>query len=219
MSFRLLPRVSRADQPTRERPRAARARCRRTIAPMRNITIMLQSMRSGAHSRRSLRALAFGLATAIAGSIAAPMVVTAAPPPSSSIVAIVAPSPALFATDVQWYVNTYRKGVASPGVFVQWQLNQAAQSHAAEMARRRYMTHTGADGSNGGTRISRTGYKWWIWGEDVAAGQTTGKQVTTAWYNSPSHRAVMLDRRYRHMGLGRAVASDGTVYWCLLLAS
>jgi uncharacterized protein YkwD len=29
----------------------------------------------------------------------------------------------------------------------------------------------------------------------------------------------MLDRRYRHMGLGRAVASDGTAYWCLVFAS
>lgn len=175
-------------------------------------------MRSAAHFRRSLRALAFGLATATAGSIAAPLHASAAPPATSSVAGI-APRPAAYATDVQWYVNTYRSAVGAPGVVLQWQLNQAAQSHAAEMASRRVMSHTGADGSNGGTRISRTGYRWWIWGEDVAAGQTTANQVVTSWYNSPSHRAIILDPRYRHMGLGRAAASDGTVYWCLLLAS
>jgi len=133
---------------------------------------------------------------------------------------VVAPRPVNTTVNtVQWYVNTYRQRVGAPPVAQQWQLNQAAYKHASEMASRRYMTHTGADGSNAGTRIGRTGYNWWIWGENVAAGQVTVYQVMSAWYNSPSHRSIMLDRRYQHMGLGRAMASDGTTYWCLVFAS
>lgn len=81
------------------------------------------------------------------------------------------------------------------------------------------MTHIGSGGTNAGTRLSRTGYRWWLWGENVAAGQTTASQVVYSWLNSPSHKAVMLDRRYRHMGVGRAVASNGVVYWCLVMAA
>ena len=101
---------------------------------------------------------------------------SAAPAPASSV-AVIAPRPAAYTGEVNWYVNTYRKRAGAPPVALQWQLNQAAQRHANEMAQRRYITHTGKDGSNAGTRISRTGYRWWIWGEDVAAGQTTVYQV------------------------------------------
>ena len=32
------------------------------------------------------------------------------------------------------------------------------------------MTHTGSDGSDAGQRISREGYRWSAWGENVAMG-------------------------------------------------
>ena len=166
--------------------------------------------------RVPLRALALGLATALVGLLAAPLSSSAAP---TSTPAVVAPRPELYASDVQSFVNAYRRRAGVPPVSLQWQLNQAAQTHANDMARRNVLSHIGSDGSNGGTRISRTGYRWWIWGENVAAGPTTPSQVVWAWLNSPTHRAVMLDRRFQQMGLGRAVASNGRVYWSLDLAS
>jgi uncharacterized protein YkwD len=168
--------------------------------------------------RSSVRALTLGLATALVGLLAAPLSTSAAPTSTPASVAFV-PRPELYASDVQNFVNAYRRRAGVPPVSLQWQLNQAAQGHAYDMARRNVLSHIGSDGSSGGTRISRTGYRWWIWGENVAAGQTTASQVVWAWLNSPSHRAVMLDRRFRHMGLGRAVASNGRVYWTLDLAS
>jgi uncharacterized protein YkwD len=168
--------------------------------------------------RSPFRALALGLATALVGLIAAPLSSSAAPAPGPATVAFV-PRPELYASDVQTYVNAHRRRVGVAPVALQWQLNQAAQTHAVDMARHNRMSHTGTDGSNAGTRISRTGYRWWIWGENVAAGQTSASQVVWAWLNSPSHRSLMLDRRFRQMGLGRAVAANGRVYWSLVLAS
>ena len=173
----------------------------------------------GSPRRRSpLRALTLGLATVLVAVLAAPPSSSAAPSSTPAEVAIVV-RPELYASDVQNYVNAHRRRAGVPPVSLQWQLNKAAQSHAVDMARRGVLSHIGSDGSSGGTRISRTGYRWWIWGENVAAGQTSPSQVVWAWLNSPSHRAVMLDRRFRHMGLGRAVASNGRVYWSLDLAS
>lgn len=144
------------------------------------------------------------------------MVTTAS---DSPIVEVVAPRPELVASDVQTFVNGHRRQVGAPAIALQWQLNQSAQAHAVEMARNRRMTHTGSGGTSAGTRLSRTGYRWWLWGENVAAGQTTASQVVYSWLRSPGHKAVMLDRRYRHMGVGRAVASNGVVYWCLVMAA
>jgi uncharacterized protein YkwD len=176
-------------------------------------------MSSATHGHRPFRALAAGLAATIAGLTAAPLSTSAADS-SAAKVGVIVPRPTNATINaVQWYVNTYRQRVGAPPVAQQWQLNQAAYAHAREMASRRYMTHTGANGSNAGSRISRAGYRWWIWGENVAAGQTTVGQVMGAWYNSAGHRAIILDRRFRHMGLGRAVAADGTPYWCLVFAS
>jgi uncharacterized protein YkwD len=154
--------------------------------------------------RSSRRALTVGLATTLLGLLAAPLSTSAAPTPTPATVAFV-PHPDLYASDVQNFVNAYRRRAGVPPVSLQWQLNQAAQSHANDMARRNVLSHIGSDGSTGG--------------ENVASGQTSPSQVVWAWLNSPSHRAVMLDRRFQQMGLGRAVASNGRVYWSLDLAS
>jgi uncharacterized protein YkwD len=176
-------------------------------------------MRSAAHARRLLRALASGLAATTVGLIAAPIQASAAAPDSASSVAVIAPRPAYYSIDVLSYVNSYRQRAGAPRVTLNSLLNNAAIAYAADMASRQYMSHTGPGGTNAGVRITNAGYRWWIWGENVGAGQRTSLQAATSWYNSPSHRAIMLDPRYRHMGLGRVVAKDGTPYWCLLFAT
>ena len=160
------------------------------------------------------------LAVASVAVVSAPQNVSTAAPASTSTAEVIAPRPTYtIQNEIRDRVNYFRRRIGIAPVALQWQLNQAAQTHANDMAKRRYMSHVGSDGSSAGTRISRTGYRWWIWGENVAAGQTTGYQVVVSWYNSAPHRAIMLDRRYIHVGVGRAVASDGTIYWCLVMAS
>jgi uncharacterized protein YkwD len=176
-------------------------------------------MGSAAHGRLRFRALTLTMVTAILGAVAAPIQSAAAPITEPAVVEVAPPRPMLYATDVQTYINAHRRRAGVAPVALQWQLNKAAVAHAYDMARRRLMTHVGSDGSNGGTRISRTGYRWWIWGEAVAAGQPTASAVVWAWLNSPAHRAILLDRRFKHMGLGRAVGSNGVPYWCLVMAS
>ena len=173
-------------------------------------------MKSAAHLRHLPRLLAAGLVTCLC-LLSVPVQTVAAP--RVTVVNAARPANVILNTAV-WYVNTYRlRNLVVAPVVSNSRLNNAAYAHAADMARRRLMSHTGSDGSNAGTRISRTGYRWSIWGENVAAGQTTVDQVMGAWYRSLPHRAIMLNPRFRQMGLGRAYASDGTQYWCLVFAS
>lgn len=97
-------------------------------------------------------------------------------------------------------------------------VHTAARKHSADQARMGRMTHTGSDGSNPGQRISREGYRWSAWGENVAMGYLTPRAVMRAWMNSPGHRANILSRSFRHIGVGVRRSGNGTLYWTMDLA-
>lgn len=116
-------------------------------------------------------------------------------------------------------VNQHRANAGTGALVVDARLTSAAQSHANDMANRKAMTHTGSNGSNAGQRIAQYGYGWSTWAENVAAGQTTADQVVTAWMNSSGHRQNILNGRMVNIGVAAATASNGVVYWTLVVAA
>ncbi len=50
-------------------------------------------------------------------------------------------------------------------------------------------------------------------GENIASGYATARAVMRAWMHSPGHRANILRKGFRKIGLGLAVSSNGTRYW------
>lgn len=93
-------------------------------------------------------------------------------------------------------------------------LNNACQTHANDMARGRFLSHTGSDGSNGGQRARRSGLGWTTWGENIAAGQRGSAEVVNAWMASSGHRANILNGQFNAIGVGLQQASNGTIYFC-----
>jgi uncharacterized protein YkwD len=88
-------------------------------------------------------------------------------------------------------------------------LSRAAVRHARDMVRRRYFSHYSPSGSTFLQRIRRTGYlsraRAWSAGENIAwgsGGLDTPRAIVRAWMNSPGHKANILNRRFREMGLG-----------------
>jgi uncharacterized protein YkwD len=79
------------------------------------------------------------------------------------------------------------------------------------------MSHVGTDGSNPGTRIQRSGYPVWMWGENVAAGYGDATAVMGGWMASPGHRDNILNGNFVEIGVGLAYAADGTPYWSMEL--
>ncbi|UYQ92798.1 CAP domain-containing protein [Chitinophaga horti] len=80
-------------------------------------------------------------------------------------------------------------------------LEQAAYLHAKEMRDSSYFSHTGANGSNAGQRITNVGYKWAAYGENLALGILSEQQVMAGWLNSPTHCQVIMNARYKEMGV------------------
>lgn len=83
------------------------------------------------------------------------------------------------------------------------------------MAVNSYMDHTGRDGSSPADRISRTGYKWRMVGENLASGIMTPEETVAGWLQSPHHCENLMTRRFTEMGVAFAVnpATDAGVYW------
>ncbi len=98
--------------------------------------------------------------------------------------------------------DTYYYPVAN----VSWnnQLEAAAYEHSRDMYTNKYFDHTAPDGSNGGVRIQREGYNWFTFGENIAAGYKTEKEVVDGWLQSPGHCKNIMNKSFKEMGVARA---------------
>ena len=94
----------------------------------------------------------------------------------------------------------------SPAPPLLWddRLEEAAQKHSDDMLKNNYFSHIEADGSNGGVRIERAGYKWTAYGENVGMGYKTEKEVVEGWLKSPGHCKNIMSKQYKEMGVARA---------------
>ncbi|MFD6321538.1 CAP domain-containing protein [Streptomyces sp. NPDC058442] len=144
---------------------------------------------------------------------AAPKPTTAAPEPAPA-----APSPAATGgaaasgavAEVVELVNAERGKVGCSPVKVNATLTEAAQNHSADMAASRTMSHTGSDGSSPADRITRAGYNWSTYGENVAYGYSSPEQVMAGWMSSPGHKENILNCSFQEIGVG--LAQPGS-YW------
>jgi uncharacterized protein YkwD len=93
-------------------------------------------------------------------------------------------------------------------------LSAAARAHSRAMARRHFFSHDSLNGASFLTRIRQTGYlhgaRSWNVGENIAYGTgrlATPRSIGRAWMNSPGHRANILSRSFRAVGIGIAAGS------------
>jgi uncharacterized protein YkwD len=98
--------------------------------------------------------------------------------------------------------DTYYNPV--PTVIWNNQLEAAAYQHSEDMYRNNYFDHTAPDGSNGGVRIQQAGYNWTSFGENIASGYKSEKEVVEGWLQSPSHCKNIMNRSFKEMGVARA---------------
>lgn len=84
------------------------------------------------------------------------------------------------------------------------QLEQAAFGHSNAMITKKFFAHTAPDGSTGGSRIEQAGYKWKSFGENIAFGYRSEKEVIEGWIKSPGHCKNIMNRDFKEMGVARA---------------
>ena len=91
-------------------------------------------------------------------------------------------------------------------------LYRAAKAHSREMIRLDYFSHLSKAGRGPQSRARRAGYgaggySSWSLAEVIAWGRGSAgspAKVFGSWMRSPAHRAILLGKRWRDIGVGRA---------------
>jgi uncharacterized protein YkwD len=103
-------------------------------------------------------------------------------------------------------------------------LRHAADDHSADMVAQGYFSHDSRSGTGMTDRILDTGYargRGWSLGENIAWGmgsRATAAEIHRSWMESPGHRANILRREFREIGIGIALGApvengrDGATY-------
>ena len=110
-------------------------------------------------------------------------------------------------------LNKYRKAKHLKGLKKDAKLEKIAKIRAEEMAKTGKFSHTRPNGKSGLTLIKTKKAK----GENIAMGQKTCAQVTTAWYNSAGHRKNMLRKNFKKVGIA-CYEYNGVTYWAQVFA-
>lgn len=177
-------------------------------------------MTLGALSPRRLAV--FGLTLVLlAGCVQTTRTVPSPAAPAGTVATGSCPTPAsraAFERAVLAGVNEARAAKGLAALKLSPRLTNAAQSHSCDMAAQGRFTHAGSDGSDLGTRLRRVGYGYGVAAENVARGFDTPERVLEFWLNSPGHRANILQRQVRDMGLGFATPNGDRPYWAMVLA-
>jgi uncharacterized protein YkwD len=104
----------------------------------------------------------------------------------------------------------------NPAPVVSWnsQLEAAAYHHSKDMNDKKYFSHESPDGSDAADRITRAGYNWSTYGENIGQGYSDEHKVINGWLNSPGHCRNIMNKLYKEMGVARVGS-----YWTMVLAS
>ena len=115
-------------------------------------------------------------------------------------------------------INQERRSRRLRKLRVRRSLERVAQQHTSDMVSRRYFSHLTPAGLTVTARIRRTVYAsrrtHLLAGENIAWGQggmATPRSVVRNWMSSAAHRANILSRAYRHIGVGVIPGSPATV--------
>src|SRR5215210_2932599 len=145
--------------------------------------------------------LAAGAAISPAAAVASPCRGTATAPGSAARAARAA---------VACQINRQRRAHGLAPVSAEPRLSRMAGRYARAMVRLRFFSHTAPGGLTLSDRLRAARFGARAAGEALAWGQGTRATpiaIVRAWMHSPPHRAVLLGRSYRHIGIGVAAGS------------
>ena len=100
--------------------------------------------------------------------------------------------------------NTERSQNDAPPLTENVLLTKAAQMKAQDMAEKGYFAHTSPEGKTPWYWFEQAGYHFTSAGENLAVNFFESSDVATAWMNSPTHRANIVKKEYKEIGIGVA---------------
>lgn len=119
-----------------------------------------------------------------------------------------------YAEQVVKLVNEERAKAGLPALKMDADITAAANVRAKEIVQK--FSHTRPNGSNFSTVLKEQGVSFRGSGENIAWGQKSPEQVMNAWMNSEGHRANILNKNYKNIGVGYYQNEKGVNYWVQL---
>lgn len=99
-------------------------------------------------------------------------------------------------------------------VTVDDKLAAIAEKYACRMVSENFFGHRDPINGHGPAERAVAGkYTYYAIGENLAAGHATAADVMKAWMDSESHRAIILDPTWRHVGIAVRSGGEYSTYW------
>lgn len=111
--------------------------------------------------------------------------------------------------------NRQRTQAGVPALTAKAKLAAAAQAKLADMFSKQYFEHIGPDGKGPAYWVEQAGYAYVAIGENLALGNFEGDAaLVNAWMASPGHRANMLNKNFREIGIAVGQGTfEGETTW------
>lgn len=119
-----------------------------------------------------------------------------------------------YAQQVVKLVNEEREKAGLPALTMQKDITAAANVRAREI--KQSFSHTRPNGSSFSTALKEQGVAFRGSGENIAWGQKTPEQVMNGWMNSEGHRANILNKNFKNIGVGYYQDERGVNHWVQL---
>lgn len=110
-------------------------------------------------------------------------------------------------------VNQERSRAGLSALSLDKRLNTAAQKKAEDMRNNNYFDHQSPTLGSPFDLMRSEGINYTTAGENIAAGQQSAKAVMESWMNSSGHRANILNKNYKHLGVGFCTGGRYGTYW------
>ncbi len=98
-------------------------------------------------------------------------------------------------------------------------LTPIARAHSEDMAERGFFEHTNPDGLDVADRLEEAAYAGaYPWGENIASGYPSAREVVDGWMLSPGHCLNMLSGEFGVIGIGYYGEGTGAPLWTQVFA-
>ena len=119
-----------------------------------------------------------------------------------------------YAEQVVKLVNEERAKAGLPALTMDADITAAANVRAKEI--KQSFSHTRPNGSSFSSALKEQGVSFRGSGENIAWGQKSPEQVMNGWMNSDGHRANILNKNFKNIGVGYYQDENGVNHWVQL---
>jgi uncharacterized protein YkwD len=124
------------------------------------------------------------------------------------------------ASAVVCLLNVERRDAGLPSLTASTHLARSADFHSRDMVSRHFFAHVGRGRPSVAARIRAFGYfdgvSSGLYAENIGVapqGNSSAAVLVEAWMNNPTHRASILDKRLRDVGVGLVLAPRDPVFY------